>query len=67
MAVEFLHDLKEELHGEDIIEYLLEKKKRTATKNSYLPNMRGRQHQEKIEELYNDPKWKRLYGRCYKK
>ncbi|ASB89022.1 transcriptional regulator [Bacillus sonorensis] len=49
MAVEFLHDLKE-LHGEDIIDYLLEKRSERQ-KNSYLPNMRGKTASEKIEEL----------------
>ncbi|MBU8785127.1 MULTISPECIES: helix-turn-helix transcriptional regulator [Bacillus] len=49
MTVEFLHDLKE-LHGEDIIDYLLEKRSERQ-KNSYLPNMHGKTAAEKVEKL----------------
>lgn len=49
MTVEFLHDLKE-LHGEEIIDYLLEKRSERQ-KNSYLPNMQGKTAAEKVEKL----------------
>jgi predicted ArsR family transcriptional regulator len=51
LTVEFLHDLKE-LHGEDIIDYLLEKRSERL-KNSYLPNMTNKEPQQKIETLKN--------------
>jgi len=49
LTVEFLHDLKE-LHGEDIIDYLLEKRSERL-KNSYLPTMANKEPQQKIEAL----------------
>ncbi|HZG71669.1 MAG TPA: metalloregulator ArsR/SmtB family transcription factor [Chondromyces sp.] len=51
MTIEFLHDLKE-LHGEGIIDYLLEKRSERL-KNDYLPKMHSKNFEEKIEELKN--------------
>lgn len=51
LTVEFLHDL-EELHGEEIIDYLLEKRSERL-KNSYKQNMQNKNFEEKIEELKN--------------
>ncbi|WP_419393847.1 helix-turn-helix transcriptional regulator [Cytobacillus praedii] len=51
LTVEFLHDLKE-LHGEEIIDYLLEKRSERL-KNSYKQNMQNKNFEEKIEELKN--------------
>lgn len=51
MTVEFLQDLKE-LHGEEIIDVLLEKRSERL-KNNYLPYMQNKKYEEKIEELKN--------------
>lgn len=51
LTVEFLHDLKE-LHGEGMIDYLLEKR-RERLQNSYIQNMQNKNFEEKIEELKN--------------
>lgn len=49
LTIEFLKDL-EELHGEDIIDFLLEKRSERQ-KNSYLPKMKDKNFEEKVEEL----------------
>ena len=49
LTVEFLQDLKE-LHGESIIDHLLEKRSERL-KNSYLPKMVDKKPQQKIEIL----------------
>lgn len=51
LTVDFLHDLKE-LHGEDTIDYLLEKRSERL-KNSYLPTMENKEPQQKVETLRN--------------
>lgn len=51
LTVDFLHDLKE-LHGEDTIDYLFEKRSERL-KNSYLPNMANKDPQQKVEALSN--------------
>ncbi|WP_102275050.1 helix-turn-helix transcriptional regulator [Cytobacillus massiliigabonensis] len=51
MTVEFLNDLKE-LHGEGIIDYLLEKRSERL-KNSYIMHMKHKNFEEKIVELKN--------------
>lgn len=49
LTVEFLHDLKE-LHGEEVIEYLLEKRSERQKKN-YLPQIENLSFDEKIRKL----------------
>lgn len=51
LTVEFLHDLKE-VHGEEIIEYLLEKRSERQ-KNNFLPKMQNKTFDEKVRELNN--------------
>ncbi|WP_421535904.1 helix-turn-helix transcriptional regulator [Priestia sp. D3YE.R1] len=51
LTVDFLFDLKE-LHGEDTIDYLLEKRSERL-KNSYLPNMANKDPEQKVEALRN--------------
>ncbi len=49
MMIEFLRDLKE-LHGDEIIDYLLEKRSERQ-KNEYLPKMQDKSLEEKVEQL----------------
>ncbi len=51
MTVEFLHDLQE-LHGMEIIDYLLEKRSERQ-KKEYLPKLENKSLEEKVEELKN--------------
>lgn len=49
LAIEFLQDLKE-LHGEEIVDLLLEKRS-DRQKNNYLPKMQNKNFAEKVQEL----------------
>lgn len=64
LTIDFLHDLKE-LHGEEIIDYLLEKRSERL-KNSYKQIMQHKNFEEKIEEL-KDIQFKKGYMADVKK